>query len=146
MIGKTALILAIAVAGCGAAPPPVHQENRAVTAPPQNPQDFTRPPHHSPEAGCDIVLEFSSIVRGVDMETWRAMTAWAEASPLIRQVSTRTWGMEGERTVCLTTSGPEATRRAFDELHRMTPTGVRRGPLLVTTRDGQSFRTPLPER
>lgn len=97
------------------------------------------------DRSCNIVVTFGSYAMGIDGETFREVDAYVEGrKDLIPSAVTRAWGREGEKTLCLTTSGPMATRRVYDAIEILIPRTARRGPVEIKDDTGRSFATDMP--
>jgi hypothetical protein len=96
-------------------------------------------------AGCDITVAFGSYAMGIDGQAAEAVEAYVSGHPALVTASQWTrWGREGEKTACLTTASPQATRTVFKALRALLPDVARRGPVRLESRLGQRFQSKSP--
>jgi len=97
------------------------------------------------EGGCNVTVVFGSYAMGIDSETFQQVDAWVERrTDLVPHTTTSTWGREGEKTMCLTTLSPAATRQVYAAIEKMIPRTSRRGPVEVKDDTGRSFQSKMP--
>ena len=96
------------------------------------------------ESACNVTVTFGSYAMGIDSETFQQVDAWVEShTDLVPHVTTSSWGREGEKTMCLTTLSPAATKRVYAAIEKMIPRTSRRGPVEVKDDRGRSFQSAM---
>jgi hypothetical protein len=98
--------------------------------------------------GCDVTMVFGSYASGIDGKVLDNARTWLTAHPdMVAQVTETPWGREGERTLCITATGPEAVTPVFRALRYQVPYKIGPSPITLTSKTGDSFRTErLPPR
>jgi len=138
---KLSLVLALAaiVAGCGYPPGRVQNESQAketiavkADAPPGRPEI---------PADCALRIDFGSYAMGVDGGAARAVNELLAADPAVVSVERRTWGREGETTLCVEVRSEADAKRLFHAVAALFPADPR-GPLAVSTRSGLRYSAP----
>jgi len=95
--------------------------------------------------GCDVRIAFGSYAMGIDRQAADDVEAYVAGHPkLVTSSQWTRWGREGEKTACLTTASPDATRTVFKALRALLPEVARRGPVTLESRLGQRFQSKWP--
>ncbi|MDB5470334.1 MAG: hypothetical protein JWR84_1894 [Caulobacter sp.] len=92
--------------------------------------------------GCDVSISFGSYAMGIDGEAYARVETWlAGHKDLVADVKVTPWGREGERTVCVTTTSPEAIRPVFSGVVKLLPTVGKKAPITALSKTGGHFHT-----
>jgi hypothetical protein len=95
--------------------------------------------------GCDVTMVFGSYASGIDGKVLDSVRTWLADNPdMVAHVNETPWGREGERTLCITTTGPEAVTPVFRALRYKVPYKIGPSPITLTSKTGDSFRTERP--
>ena len=90
---------------------------------------------------CDVSVQFGSYAMGIDGRAFDKVQRYVARHPrLIATSSVVSWGREGEKTVCLTTSSRRGRATAFHDIRGLVGEG-QRGPVEVRTLDGRVWRS-----
>ena len=90
---------------------------------------------------CDVSLQFGSYAMGIDGRAFDKIERYVARHPrLIRTSSVTSWGREGEKTVCLTTTRRGIAATVFRDIKGLVGKG-QRGPVEVRTLDGRVWRS-----
>ncbi len=107
------------------------------------------PMHGGPAAGtCAVSVRFGSYAMGIDQRSFERVQRYvASHRRLVAGSSVQTWGREGERTVCITTTSRRATAKVFSDVRSIIRKGAERGPTEVQAVTGQVWNSrPGPPR
>jgi len=104
-------------------------------------------PYAAPET-CAVSASFGSYAMGIDQRSFERVQRYvASQRRLIVRSSIQTWGREGERTVCVTTTSRRATQQVFSDIRSIIRKRAERGPTEVRTAAGQVWQSnPRPSR
>lgn len=90
---------------------------------------------------CDVSVQFGSYAMGIDGRAFDRVQRYVARHPrLIRTSSVTSWGREGEKTVCLTTTSRRGMTTVFRDVRDLVGNG-QRGPVEVRTLDGRVWRS-----
>lgn len=90
---------------------------------------------------CDVSVQFGSYAMGIDGRAFDRVQRYVARHPrLIRTSSVTSWGREGEKTVCLTTTSRRGMTTLFRDVRGLVGNG-QRGPVEVRTLDGRVWRS-----
>ena len=90
---------------------------------------------------CDVSVQFGSYAMGIDGRAFDKVQRYAARHPrLIRTSSVTSWGREGEKTVCLTTTTRRGMTTVFRDVRALVGKG-QRGPVEVRTLDGRVWNS-----
>lgn len=133
---RRSLLLLPALAGCEAAtnPPADAAAVRPIAAPGESGD-------RDAAGSCPLTVRFGSYAMGIDRNTLQAVEALLAADPSVRSVERWPWGREGEITLCARVAGDAEAERLARAVASLFPADPR-GPLLVATSTGLSFRAP----
>ncbi|MEM7567337.1 MAG: hypothetical protein AAF321_08915 [Pseudomonadota bacterium] len=101
---------------------------------------MTTPGNASTQAACDISLSFGSTASGIDRPLFRDVEAYLAAAPFVADVSSRSWGREGERDLCVRLQPGADAAAVFAQILERIPATTSRGWLEVTAPTGESHR------
>ena len=100
------------------------------------------PPSVPGGEGCDVSVSFGSYAMGIDQEAYGRVDAWLKANPkLVADVKVTPWGREGERTLCVTTTGPSSIKPVFAGVVKLLPVDGKKAPITALSRTGGHFHT-----
>ena len=92
---------------------------------------------HATAPACDVSVQFGSYAMGIDGRAFDRVQRYAARHPrLVRTSSVTSWGREGEKTVCLTTTSRRGVTTVFRDIRDLVGKG-QRGPVEVRTLDGR---------
>ncbi len=90
---------------------------------------------------CDVSVQFGSYAMGIDGQAFDRVQRYVARHPrLISTSSVTSWGREGEKTVCLTTTSRRGMTTVFRDVRGLVGNG-QRGPVEVRTLDGRVWRS-----
>ncbi len=90
---------------------------------------------------CDVSVQFGSYAMGIDGRAFDRVQRYVARHPrLVRTSSVASWGREGEKTVCLTTTSRRGVTTVFRDVRALVGKG-QRGPVEVRTLDGRVWRS-----
>lgn len=92
-------------------------------------------------ADCPLTIAFGSYAMGIDGRTFAKVEALLQVRPEVQSVERHPWGKEGEVTLCVRTTSPDAAASLFNAVKALFPADPR-GPLTVKTSTGLSFQAP----
>jgi hypothetical protein len=121
-------LLAAALAGCQAAP----EGSDAAPAQPQ-----------AAPARCALEIEFGSYAMGIDRPTLDRVERLLAGDAAVTSVTRRSWGREGEVTLCASVRRAADRDRLFAAIAALFPADPR-GPLTVRTDAGRIFQASDP--
>ena len=94
-------------------------------------------PAHATSPACDVSVQVGSYAMGIDGRAFDKVQRYIARHPrLIATSSVISWGREGEKTVCMTTTARRGTTTAFHDIKALVGKG-QRGPVEVRTLDGR---------
>jgi len=96
---------------------------------------------HATAPACDVSVQFGSYAMGIDGRAFDRVQRYAARHPrLVRTSSVTSWGREGEKTVCLTTTSRRGVTTVFRDIRDLIGRG-QRGPVEVRTLDGRVWNS-----
>lgn len=97
---------------------------------------------------CAVSVSFGSYAMGIDQRSFERVQRYvASHRRLVARSSVQTWGREGERTVCITTTSRRATAQVFSDVRSIIRKRAERGPTEVRAVTGQVWNSqPGPPR
>ena len=96
---------------------------------------------HATAPACDVSVQFGSYAMGIDGRAFDRVQRYAARHPrLVRTSSVTSWGREGEKTVCLTTTSRRGATTVFRDIRDLVGKG-QRGPVEVRTLDGRVWNS-----
>lgn len=97
---------------------------------------------------CAVSVRFGSYAMGIDQRSFERVQRYvASHRRLVARSSVQTWGREGERTVCITTTSRRATVQVFSDIRSIIRKRAERGPTEVQAVTGQVWNShPGPPR
>ena len=134
---RALLLFPAALAACGAAgdDPPAARRGAAPDAEPR----AVRPGPGADD--CPLSIRFGSYAMGIDRPALAAVEALLAADAAVASVERRSWGLEGEVTLCARLSDEAAAEPLARRIAALLPAAPR-GPVRVATRTGLVFDAP----
>ena len=94
---------------------------------------------------CDVEIVFGSYAMGVDQELKSRILRTVSNDSDVAEWNERSWGREGESTVCVHSPSEAATDRLYDRLAALIPAHSDRAPTSVEHIDGRRKEATLPD-
>ena len=87
--------------------------------------------------GCSVSVNFGSFCCGIDLQAYEAARQFADTSPLVSGQSERSYGMEGEKVLCLTARNGADAKAIYVELKQALAGRKPKGPVTVSMGAGK---------
>jgi hypothetical protein len=98
-----------------------------------------------PDSPCALTITFGSYASGTDRKVEQQIRQYLRRKPNLIIASERSWGREGEHTLCVEAKSKRAAQEGYESIRALVPKESRVAWTEVKLAGGSTFRTAWPK-